>query len=80
MSLNFLDDTLNVDVFYDHVDSEFCDNVCIRFWESCPDEERIFVNEETNIFVTPQEARDLAMLLLQAAQKSDQNCTGDATE
>ncbi len=80
MSLNFLDDTLNVDVFYENVDSGFHDNVCIRFWESCPDEERIFIHGETNIFITPDQARSLAILLLDAAHKSDQNCSGDAAE
>lgn len=80
MALNFLDDTLNVDVIYEDTDSGFCDNICIRFWESCPDEERVFIHEETNLFITPAQARDFAMLLLQAAQKSDQNCSGDAAE
>lgn len=80
MSLNFLDDTLNVDVIYEDNDSGFCDNICIRFWESCPDEERVFIHEETNLFITPAQARDFAMLLLHAAQKSDTNCSGDAAE
>lgn len=74
MSLNFLDDTLNVEVFYEKTDSDFCDNVCIRFWESCPDEERLFVHDETNIYITPAQARSLAHLLLEQAEKSDTNC------
>ena len=80
MSLNILDDTLNIDVFYEDFDSAFCDNVCIRFWESCPDEERIFIHEETNIFLTTDQARSLALLLLEAAHKSDEYCSGDHSE
>ncbi len=80
MSLNILDDTLNVDVFYEKIDSEYHDNICIRFWESCPDEERIFIHDETNIFITPDQARSIAFLLLEAAHKSDQNGSGDAGE
>jgi hypothetical protein len=75
MSLNFLDDTLNVDVFYEKNDREFCDNICVRFWESCPDEERLFIHDETNIYLTPEQARALARLLLEAAEQSDQNCS-----
>lgn len=74
MSLNLLDNTLNVQVFYEKSDSEFCDNICVRFWESCPDDERIFRHDETNIFITADQARILANLLLEEAIKSDGDC------
>ncbi len=80
MSLNLLDDTLDVDVFYEKNDSEFCDNICIRFWESCEDDERLFIHDETNIYLTPQQARAFAKLLLEAAVQSEANCTGDHGE
>ncbi len=80
MSLNFLDDTLNVDVFYEPNDSEFCDNICIRFWESCEDAERIFIHDETNIYLTPKQARAFARLLQKAARQSDSNCSDDHGE
>jgi hypothetical protein len=74
MSLLLLDDTLHVNVFYEKNDNQFCDNICIRFWESCPDEEKLFKAGETNIFITHQEARQLADLLLKAANASLTDC------
>jgi len=80
MSLNILDDTLNIDVFYEEHDRAFCDNICIRFWESCPDEERLFLHDETNIYLTPEQACALARLLLEAAGRSEQNCSGSQAQ
>ncbi len=74
MSLNLLDDTLNVDIFYEETDREYCDNICIRFWESCPQEEKLFVADETNLYITPEQARKLAAMLLDAVQHSQANC------
>ena len=78
MSLYLLDDTLCVDIFYEKSDNEFCDNICIRFWESCPEEEKIFKAGETNMYITPQQARQLADLLIQAAGSSQENCDDGA--
>jgi len=75
MSLLLLDDTLHVAVFYEETDRQFCDNICIRFWESCPEEEKIFKAGETNIYLTLEEARQFADLLLKAADASQSNCT-----
>lgn len=80
MSINLLDNSLNVEVYFESSDSEFCDNICVRFWESCPEEERIFRSEETNIFITAEQARILAFMLLEQAQQSDGDCSGDHGE
>ena len=78
MSLFLLDDTLNVEIFYEPNDSDYCDNICIRFWESCPEEEKVFRAEETNIFITPDQAQKLAELLYSAAQMSQTDCSKKA--
>ncbi len=74
MSLNLLDDTLNVDIFFEESDREYCDNICIRFWESCPEDEKLFVADETNLYITPEQARKIAAMLLDAVQHSETNC------
>ncbi len=76
MSLYLLDDTLSIDVFYEKNDSQFCDNICIRFWESCPDEEKLFVAGETNIYITPEQACQLAEMLMKAVKTSQEDCAG----
>lgn len=72
MTLTLLDDSLKVDVFFEPPDCEFDDNICISFVETCPDEEKILIHDETNIYLTAAEAEELARLLLLAAQKSAQ--------
>jgi hypothetical protein len=70
MTIYLLDHSLKVDVFYDHIDGEFGDNICVSILESCPDEERIFKYDELNLYITPEEARQLAEMLLSAAEES----------
>ncbi|HEY4693271.1 MAG TPA: hypothetical protein VIH16_07520 [Bellilinea sp.] len=70
MSLFLLDDTLSVDVYFDRSDNQFSDNVCIRLWESCPEDEKIFIADETNLFLTPDQALQLAQMLLAAVDDS----------
>ncbi len=73
MGLYILDDTLSVEVFYDRSDDQFSDNVCLCLWESCPTDEKILIADETNVFLTPDQARELANMLLKAVEASEQN-------
>ncbi|HOJ01078.1 MAG TPA: hypothetical protein PLL88_05615 [Anaerolineaceae bacterium] len=71
MSITLLDGTLQVHIFYEKGDHEFDDNVCICFKEDCPEDEKIFYAGETNIYVTSQQARELAQMLNTAADQSN---------
>jgi len=73
MSLCLLDDSLSVDVYYEPSDTEFSDNICLYFVESCPEDEKVFLADETNLFLTPEQARELAKMLLQAADASQRD-------
>jgi hypothetical protein len=75
VTISLLDNSLKVTVFFEEKDCEFDDNVCVSFAEVCPDEERIFRAEETNIYLTPKQAHQLAKALEQAAQASEQYCS-----
>jgi len=60
MELWLLDDTLHIKIFFEDTDQDLQDNVCVSIFESCPDEERILLHDETNIYLTPEDACRLA--------------------
>lgn len=68
--LPLLDNSLHVSVFYESTDSDFDDDICIRLREKCPEDEKIFKADETNIFLTPDQANQFALLLIEAAKQS----------
>ena len=70
MAILLLDDTLQIEVHYEQEDGDLRDNVCLRIREDCPDEERLFRAEETNVYLTARQARELANALLNAAEHS----------
>lgn len=71
MPIQLLDGSLTVDVFYEPSDSEYEDNICISFIECCPEEEKVFFAGETNLFLTPRQAQQLAQALLAAAAEAE---------
>ena len=81
MSIYLLDGTLQFEIFYECEDQDLEDNICISIIERCVPEERLLCAGETNLFLTPGEARQLGEALIQAAQHSenDQNDAEDLT-
>ena len=73
MAVYLLDKSLKVDICYEDNDSDYEDNIRICIVEECPDEEKIFIHDETNIYLLPDEANQLARLLDAAAQASRLN-------
>jgi hypothetical protein len=73
MSIILLDGSLKVEISYDRTESRFNDNIRVMFVEDCPDDERLFRAMETNIFLTPDQACELARRLSAAAQCSLQD-------
>ncbi len=65
-----LDETLRVMVFYEAEDKIFDDNLCLCIEEDCPEEERLFREQITNLYLTRDQARRLAAALLKAAEHS----------
>lgn len=68
MFVLLLDNSLKVEVYCDEMDSDFEDNICISFVEECPEDEKIFKADETNIYLTPQQAEKFGNLLVRAAK------------
>ena len=73
MTVYLLEGTLQIDIFYDCEDQDLEDNVCIQVIERCPPGERLLRAGQTNIFLTPEQARELGEALLQASQHSEAN-------
>ena len=74
MATYLLDNSLKVDIFFDSNDSQFDDNIRISFIEECPEEEKIFLAGETNIYLTPEQACELAEALKQAIKDGERFC------
>lgn len=71
MTILLLDGALRVTIYYSASEKEYEDNICISLLEDCPKDEKILRADEANVYVTPQQARDLAMALLKAAEESE---------
>jgi hypothetical protein len=73
MAIYLLENSLKVEITYEENDSEYEDNIRVQIVEECPDEEKIFRHDETNLYLTPEQANGLARLLDIAAQASRMN-------
>ena len=70
MAVELMNGSLQVDVFFDQKDKHYDDNICICIQEHSEEDEKVFYAEETNLFITPEEARQFAKILLDAAEQS----------
>ena len=71
MLVKLINGALLVNIHFEPSDSEYDDNICLCFEEPCHEDEHIFRAIQTNLFLTPAEARNLAQALLDAASHSD---------
>jgi hypothetical protein len=74
MPIYLLDESLMINIFYEPKDCDFRDNICLSIIEDCPEEERIFKAEQSNLFLTSNQARQLASALNKAALLSEKAC------
>jgi hypothetical protein len=70
MTIFLLDNTLQIDIFFECEYQDLEDNICVSIIERCPPKERLLRSGETHIFLTPNEAHQLGERLLKAAQHS----------
>ena len=66
MAVKILDDSITFEAFVDHEDAGFEDDICLRFTETCPEEEKVFYGGENNLYVTRDQARQIAVEILKA--------------
>jgi hypothetical protein len=72
MAIDILNGSLNVDIYFDKSDKEYDDNICVCLKEFGPEDEKILYAGETDLFITPEEARQLAAMFTEAAERSSQ--------
>jgi len=65
-----LDDSLAVEVFFSEEDRDLPDPICLKISESCKEEEKVFIHDESHLYLTPQQAKYLAQALLAAVDES----------
>ena len=70
MELLLLDDSLRLQIFFDEPDCDFNDNICLSIEEVCPENEKIFIHDQSNIYITPEQADVLSSALTKAARLS----------
>jgi hypothetical protein len=70
-----LDNTLLIEVLYMSEDKDLADNICIKVSESCPEDEKVFVHDESHLYITREQAQELAEALLKAVEKSGKSAS-----
>jgi hypothetical protein len=61
-SINLLDGSLKLNIYFEESDREFDDDICLCFTEDCPEDEKLFKADEVSIFVTPEQ---VALMILE---------------
>jgi hypothetical protein len=70
MAIFLLDKSLKVEIFFEESDREFEDNICLQFVEECPCDEKVFIADEANLYLTTNQAIQLAAALNHAVVAS----------
>jgi len=70
MAIELLNGSLKIEVFYEKTDKVYDDNICVCIREYGPEDEKVLYAGETNLFINAEEARKLAAMLNEAAEKS----------
>lgn len=63
-----LDGALKLSIFFEEGDREFDDDICLRFEEDCPEDEKIFKFDEVSLYLTPEQAALMVLELNRAMQ------------
>lgn len=65
-----LDESLQVEIFFESDDCGYEDNICLKIVESCAEEEKVFLHDESHLYLTPEQAKNFAESLLKAVECS----------
>ncbi len=61
-----LDESLQVEIYYESDDCGYEDNICLKVIESCPEEEKIFLHDESHLYLTQEQAQAILTALQEA--------------
>ena len=79
MTIYLLDNTLQIEIFHDCEYKDLEDDICVSIIERCPPQERLLQAGETHIFITPDQAQQLGLALLEAVGHSKANTRQQGT-
>ena len=65
-----LDESLQVEIYFEPDDCGYEDNICLKIVESCPEEEKVFMHDESHLYLTQDQAKSFATALLKAVEES----------
>lgn len=71
MTIHLLDHSMHLDIYIDSADAGFEDDVCLRFIEDCPEDEKVFYGGETQLYITRAQAREIRDALNAVLDESD---------
>ena len=69
-AIPLLDESLQIEIYYEGSDCDLEDNICVRITESCPEEEKVFRHDESNLYLTVEQANAIITALHKAVEKS----------
>lgn len=67
-AITLLDGSLKLSIYYDKMDKEFDDDICLCFQEDCPEDEKVLGADEVSIYITPEQAALIALALSRAIE------------
>lgn len=67
-AITLLDGSLKLSIYYDKMDKEFDDDICLCFQEDCPEDEKVLGADEVSIYITPEQAALIALALNRAIE------------
>lgn len=72
-TITLLDGTLKLSIFYEENDREYDDDICLRFIEDCPEDEKLFKFDDVSFYITPEQAALMVLELnrVMEAYRSD---------
>lgn len=70
MEILILENSLRLRIFFEEPDCDYSDNICLSIDEDCPKNEKLFIHDQTNIYITPEQAQAISAALAEAARAS----------
>jgi len=71
MAIEILNGSMIIEIYYEKQDRDYDDNICVCIKETGPEDEKTMYANETNLYITAEQARQIAKILMVVADQSD---------
>ena len=72
-TISLLDGSLKLTIYFDDSDRDFEDDICLCFQEDSVEAEQLFRADETNVYITPEQAALIVLELSRALEAARGN-------